>query len=54
MTGRLGAPVAILVAVVLPTLPPANAFFRSRTPVDPPWPGATTPGTGREGSPSTG
>ncbi|MGW3786238.1 hypothetical protein ACWD5Z_16750 [Micromonospora chokoriensis] len=33
----LGAPVAILVALVLLALPPANAFFRRRLPVDPPW-----------------
>ncbi|MEU8012009.1 hypothetical protein [Micromonospora parva] len=51
---NLGAPVTILVAVVLLALPPANAFFRPRTPVDPPWPGPTAPATGPEGSPSAG
>ncbi|MFI6235042.1 hypothetical protein ACIBD9_15905 [Micromonospora sp. NPDC050784] len=46
LTLGLGAPVAILVALVLLALPPADAFFRPRTPVDPPWPGRTSPAAG--------
>lgn len=38
LTLGLGVPVAILVALILLALPPANAFFQRRTPVDPPWP----------------
>lgn len=37
LTLGVGAPVAIVVALVLLALPPANAFFRRRPPADPPW-----------------
>ncbi|MGW5560488.1 hypothetical protein ACWER9_25105 [Micromonospora sp. NPDC003944] len=46
LTLGLGAPVAIVVALVLLALPPAHAFFRPRPPVDPPWlahPGGNAP-----------
>ncbi|MGC4865877.1 hypothetical protein ACLQ3B_10650 [Micromonospora sp. DT53] len=54
LTLGLGAPVAIVVALVLLALPPADAFFRPKTPVDPPWPVRTSPAAGPEGSPSAG
>ncbi|MEU1358519.1 hypothetical protein ABZ356_01530 [Micromonospora zamorensis] len=54
LTLGLGAPVAILVALVLLALPPANAFFRPRTPVEPPWPVRTSTAARPEGSPSAG
>ncbi|MGW0213397.1 hypothetical protein ACWDXH_03290 [Micromonospora chokoriensis] len=46
LTLGLSAPVAILVALVLLALPPANSFFRRRLPADPPWlahPGEVVP-----------
>ncbi|MEV5207779.1 hypothetical protein AB0K35_09920 [Micromonospora sp. NPDC053740] len=54
LTLGLGAPVAILVALVLLALPPANEFFRPQTPVDPSWPVRTSPAAGPEGSPRAG
>ncbi|MET8265028.1 hypothetical protein ABZU92_13665 [Micromonospora arida] len=54
LTLGLGAPVAILVALVLLALPSANAFFQPRTPIDPPWPARASPAAGPEGSPSAG
>ncbi|MET7374929.1 hypothetical protein [Micromonospora arida] len=54
LTLGLGVPMAMLVALVLLALPPANAFFQPRTPIDPPWPARTSPAVGPEGSPSAG
>ncbi|RQX04787.1 hypothetical protein [Micromonospora arida] len=52
LTLGLGAPAAILAALVLLALPSANAFFQPRTSIDPPWPARTSPAAGPEGSPS--
>ncbi|MEV1155314.1 hypothetical protein AB0J27_07915 [Micromonospora chokoriensis] len=60
LTLGLGAPMAILVALVLLALPPANDFFRRRLPADPPWlaqPGevvSMSETARREGPPSAG
>ncbi|WP_410819608.1 hypothetical protein [Micromonospora sp. 050-3] len=54
LTLGLGVPVAILVALVLLALPPANAYFQPRTAIDPPWPVRASPAAGPEGPPSAG